>query len=1112
MLFTRSLLLSTLVSFLLVGCSSTSDAELTAKNESSTSLSVESIQKDASVVKSEDDLVKTLTPLARTLDENAFIEESINTLIPSLVASYVPEGYEEEVLAQDELQTEALKSNTFFTDKIREFYLLANKNQRASALDELSTVVSDISSMVYDFIYSYFFSSGSDDANESSLLDDALDWVWGSDSDEESADTNITDPTGNGGELVSESLGFNYEMLKNRTFYVVSSKADMTVNMSSDGKSGSGSMGFISMDFTDKIVDDNIEIATSLMGDWTIKMTYLDSDYCIAADTIDAEGTLYKSYWFTNSADKETAKTVSQAQSLCYQHGWVGGAPTENSVDESDVVYIEDARDGFEIKTGESTKEIVTKLINEPSKSANVEDAKYFTRSLRHGALSLYTTNDKPDTLEALETEVMSRTLAPLAGSSLLQMKDLAVEAMDTTKVFSSEMQEDLNASITHISNRLNALATTASTAMDNTIEDDDYHGVATSSYGDRVDIWITDMDTNICLVFFLCESSVDATVHFSISNNGVDGNFADVQFVTRVNAESININAINFSKVLSEQSVNRFGAEGYELDFDNFEFNRNASTLHVAGEGELKQITQNSAKTVATFSEFDILLQLARQSVDITDYALVSANLSMSGSVETKSGRAFNGSLRFDAKNSASNKIDGTIVGINDEPTVSGVIKTSLTYKDIDTGINGREQISVMSRMPYLVDANGNIELVASFYELFGKKELENFKRDKYECSKATSSTYTCKKKYSFNDNEEKTLKFTQEGDIITIGTTQGDYYIVDIQNVGSQSPSTMVLLHVDNSTHETINAFDYDKAQVNNIRVTTHSLDDEVSINNIGDHSYSMNMNVKKDNQLLNAYMLVSRDTKADTWDYLLSDVKMQNEYGELNIDEFYVKEEGSLRFEDELYNLILGNVIGEYSLDTESLFGLTWGDFENVKAFRISSLMMKMHTNGSSDAEVAMNADITRTSSDIVGTFNAAYAYDETNVTQESDFSVGVSGSGESAIFTPTIKASGTITSLDTADFSYAIDVEDDTKYLLLNNDETSYQQGFIVNNTSINVADSYGVKANITSSEDNRVLKKMRVSNKASTILGTYDKSIDAQKITYSDGVSEYLYIH
>ena len=62
MLFTRSLLLSTLVSFLLVGCSSTSDAELTAKNESSTSLSVESIQKDASVVKSEDDLVKTLTP------------------------------------------------------------------------------------------------------------------------------------------------------------------------------------------------------------------------------------------------------------------------------------------------------------------------------------------------------------------------------------------------------------------------------------------------------------------------------------------------------------------------------------------------------------------------------------------------------------------------------------------------------------------------------------------------------------------------------------------------------------------------------------------------------------------------------------------------------------------------------------------------------------------------------------------------------------------------------------------------------------------------------------------------------------------------------------------
>jgi len=1120
MLSLRLVVVSVLMMFSLVGCSSSSSGEQKTSSEPSGSLTVESIQKDETVVKSEDELVDTLTPLARSLDENAFIEEAINTLIPSLVSSYVPEGYEEEVLAQEELQTDALKSNEFFTAKVREYYAMANENQRADVLTGLSNIVSDLSTMVYDFIYNYFFGpsdSGSDE--DGSIFDDVIDWVWGSDDDDTNgdADVNITDPSGNGGQLVSEQLGFTYDMLKGKTFYVVSSKADMTVEMKSDGKSGSGSMGFISMDFTDVINDSNIDIATSLMGDWIIKMTYLDSDHCIAADTVDESGTVYKSYWFLNSSDRSSAKTVSQAQAICYQHGWVGGGPTAgNGVDESDLVDIEASRDGFEVKTGDTTKEIVNKLVNEPTNTADVEDAKFFTRSLRHSALSLYTTNDKPDTVEAYETEIMSRELMPLAGSSLLQMKELAGNGMDSTQAFATEMKDDLNASLDHLSARLSALATSASTAMDNTISDDDYRGSDTTSYGDKVEFWITDMDVNVCLVFFLCESSVDATVHFAITNNGTNGNTANVKFYTRINAESMNVNAINFSKVISEQATNMFSANGYSLDFDQFEFNRDKSTLSIKGDGDLKEITSSASKTVATFSEFDVFIQLKRQSADITDYAMVSGNFSLDGGVNTKDGRTFDGALTFDAKNTASNKMNGTLVGINDEPTVTGEIKTTLSYSDIlgDTG-SGAADVSISSNLPYFVKSNGSFELVANFYEQFGKYQAETFERDKYECTKASSTTYNCSGKYS--NSSTRTLKLTQEGDVLTINTTQGDYHISDIKNVSSQSTSDLILVHADDGSSETLDSYDFDKAQVNNIRLTNHSAntnntDDGVTIDNIGNHSYSMNMKITKDSQLLEMYVNATRDTSADTWGYLITGITMENEYGTLKADEVFIKEEGSFRFADELDALIIGNVIGDYDLGVDGLFGLGWGDFESIKEIKIEALEMTMNTNGADTAKVNIDSDIKRTSNLIKGTTTSAYSYDQTALTLESDFEVAVSGSGDDATFTPNLTASGTVKSADIVDYTYAIEVEDTTRYILLSNDESTYQQGFVMNTGTIAAADSYGVKATLTTADEHRTITKVSVTNKSAESLGTYDKSLDAQKITYKDGVSEYLYIH
>jgi len=113
-----------------------------------------------------------------------------------------------------------------------------------------------------------------------------------------------------------DPLTYRLEALKGQKFYVKSGVADMVVTMKSDGRTGDGVMGFLSMSFS---YVENL-IKTSLMGDYQIDFKYIDESHCIAADAIDDDGTVYESYWFSSQSDYNSASSLSIAKSLCYKN------------------------------------------------------------------------------------------------------------------------------------------------------------------------------------------------------------------------------------------------------------------------------------------------------------------------------------------------------------------------------------------------------------------------------------------------------------------------------------------------------------------------------------------------------------------------------------------------------------------------------------------------------------------------------------------------------------------------------------------------------------------------------------------------------------------------
>jgi hypothetical protein len=464
--------------------------------------------------------------------------------------------------------------------------------------------------------------------------------------------------------------------------YFVASEQYMTVTFTEDGLSGYGDIGYgIGADFTSDISGEKLFIT---MNDivYELEMTYRDPDYCIATEMLDTKnGIKYPAYWFTNEAVYKEASNVSTAEALCHIHStdYVIKEIAKDGVLEA----IADEREG-NLPVSGTTSEIVNTLVDGVDNSADVTDAKYFARKMRHGVFSIYTTNGQTHTLQATENEKITRELLPLAASSALGMQELMNGAYDTSVAFQDEVNRDLNDSVTEVNARLDALIVATSQAMDATTSENSYHGVAETKYGDIVDFKATNIQSACGLAFFLCNTAT-ADITMTITNPEDNGRVADVLFTTEIETSIVGNSAVDFSEVDAGQANNYIGGSDYNLNISNFNYQRSNGLMTIKGDGFLgndSKLTIDTYDIVATFSEEPEL-------------KLLNFSATLDGLVTTTAGRDFVGSLVFDGDNTDNSKMDGTLIGINNEPKIVGVIRTSLSSEEITEWVATHDTIS---------------------------------------------------------------------------------------------------------------------------------------------------------------------------------------------------------------------------------------------------------------------------------------------------------------------------------------------------------------------------------------------------------------------------------
>ncbi len=244
---------------------------------------------------------RSLETLAReSQDAQSFARAALETLRPQVIGQYVPEAYRARALQSQALSVDSLMQDQQINAALVRYYDEANAPQatdaRALESGDLSGMLDAIYNAIRGFVIAWLddlFGLGGDESNQ----------------------TQSTDET---------SASFTYGLLGGQTFYVVSSKTNMTVEVNEDGRGGSGSVGFFSTDFTNVIEPDGtLTLSTELMGKWNLRMEYFDPGYCIAADAVDEDGAHYPSYWFYNESDRETVDTLDEAKALCFIHAQV---------------------------------------------------------------------------------------------------------------------------------------------------------------------------------------------------------------------------------------------------------------------------------------------------------------------------------------------------------------------------------------------------------------------------------------------------------------------------------------------------------------------------------------------------------------------------------------------------------------------------------------------------------------------------------------------------------------------------------------------------------------------------------------------------------------------
>ena len=356
----------------------------------------------------------------------------------------------------------------------------------------------------------------------------------------------------------------------------------------------------------------------------------------------------------------------------------------------------------------------------------------------------------------------------------------------DTVDAFQAELVNDLEGTQNDLNLRLTALADTVFAAM-NKIDSDNFTGSATSSStGDTVIIEVTNMNVNVCLVFFMCESSVDADVYMHIENDGGNGNYADITFRTQINAESMDVNSIRFRDVDSAQDLNTFSGAGYDLKITAFNFNRPNGLLDLEGSGSIEDKEAVSPRTNVLLTDYKIRVYL--KVLSNTNFSFIGADATLNGTVNTRERRSFKGNIILDRNDK--NLINGKLTGLENEPVIDGEINTSVSYDDVKKWGVERANVNVVHDIPYFSDSNG-LSLVKSVTEFGGRMEANDFNNNRYECNPGSAGVYQC----SGYNQGTKTLKFTKSSEVMIINTNQGDYYVIDAKNINSSSPTKFSL-----------------------------------------------------------------------------------------------------------------------------------------------------------------------------------------------------------------------------------------------------------------------------------------------------------------------------
>ncbi len=605
-------------------------------------------------------LVGNLKELATNADSREqFLVDGIDYSVEYVVRNYFPDFMYNTLMSLDFLKGENLieTSSTlagYMGSLYDSYFNSTSAPQRAAAVVEEKSLVQLIIDEIYNII---------------------MEWLW------PSADVVtppvVIDPS----EMIDPSIPVDFNSvgldLKSKVFYVASSTY-MTITMDDVENKGRGEIGFgVGEDFTYNVNGDGT-LDIDMAGIYKVDMTYYDPNYCVAVEMLDTETQeTYDAYWFFDEDVYNSASNLKLAEQKCFLRKKGYTAPVVAK--DGKLEPIQDERAGHSPVVGSSTADTVSALVNGVSNLANISDAKYFARKMRHGVFSIYTTNGQTDTLQATETEKIKRELLPLVASSGLGLEELMTAGYDSSIAFQDEVNRDLDGSFTEINGRLDELITAISVAIDNTSTTQD--GKATTpTYGDKVVIHAVVKSVN----FFKNEGTADVTM--TITNPADNGRNSSIIFTTEVTGKAFGSGDISFSEISAGQNNNYLSSSEYNLNVKTFSYTKSTGNMNFSGDGYL-----------GTASKFNINTYTIKAVFPYDTLALESVTATVDGKITTAAGRKFDGVLVFDGADNSNNKMDGTLVGINNEPTITGVVNTTLNTDDISqwyTSTNTTEQV----------------------------------------------------------------------------------------------------------------------------------------------------------------------------------------------------------------------------------------------------------------------------------------------------------------------------------------------------------------------------------------------------------------------------------